>query len=35
MNTDSLFIEFDETFKDAILHVSSLLNEEIMNEVAE
>lgn len=35
MNTDSLFIEFNETFKDSVLYVSSLLNEELLNEVAE
>ena len=27
MNTDSLFIEFNETFKDSVLYVSSRLNE--------
>lgn len=27
MNTDSLFIEFNETFKDSVLYVFSLLNE--------
>ena len=35
MNTDSLFIEFNETFKDSVLYVSSLLNEELLNGVTE